>query len=98
MATFYTIRATDVGKRTILAFGQRWPVEDFIGRILKRDVGKRVYSFGDYLQVENDEQLRRRLGPTKNPTRKSTRKALPKRKANGQFAKARKAKPRKRAR
>ena len=43
------------------AFGNTWPVSDFIGRILPQDVGKRVYLVGGVLQVENEEQRKRRL-------------------------------------
>ncbi len=52
----YTIKTEDVGVPHLRAFGQTWPVTGFMGRILKRDVGKRVYLRGGILQVENDEQ------------------------------------------
>lgn len=58
---FYTIQASDMGERFLKCLGNVWPVSDFIGRIQPRDVGKRVYRRGDILQVENDEQLQRRL-------------------------------------
>jgi hypothetical protein len=67
---FYTLTRFDVGHKTIKAFGRRWPVEDFIGRVLASDVGKRVYRSGDVLSVENDEQMARRRG-RKNPAHKS---------------------------
>lgn len=47
---------SDVGQPFIEAFGETWSVADFIGRIMQRDVGKRIYKRGDILQVENDEQ------------------------------------------
>lgn len=71
---FYTIRESDVG-RNITAWGRTWKSEDFIGKIQRRDVGKRVYRVVDHgatlaaddyvpryiLQVENDEQFQRRV-------------------------------------
>ena len=65
---YYVITPADVGKATLHAFGRTWPVVDFMGRILPRDVGKRVTMRRDnadvssFPQVENDEQLRARLG------------------------------------
>lgn len=53
---YYEIQPEDVGKRYIEAFGLRRGVGDFIGTILGRDVGKRVYLRDGVLQVENDEQ------------------------------------------
>jgi hypothetical protein len=60
-ASYYTIAADDVGKSTINPFGRVHRVTDFIGRIMPQDVGKRVYERDNVLQVENDEQLARRL-------------------------------------
>ena len=67
MNPHYTIRAQDVGRMSITAFGQSWLTVNFIGRILPGDVGKRIYkamdaSGGFYLQVENDQQRARREG------------------------------------
>ncbi len=62
MDQYYEIRHDDVGRRHIRAFGRVWPVTNFIGVILPRDVGKRVYLRGDVLQVENDEQRYAREG------------------------------------
>jgi len=59
---FVTITAADVGKSFFRAFGKTWMVQDWIGRILEQDVGKRVFMRGDRLQVENDEQLTARGG------------------------------------
>lgn len=59
----YTIQSRDVGKKTLPIGGKRVRVEDFLGVIQAIDVGKRVYDMGDGVyQVENDEQLKRRLG------------------------------------
>jgi hypothetical protein len=58
---FYTLRRGDIGKARICAFGKWWPTEDFIGRVLTKDVGKRVYKRRGILQVENDAQRARRL-------------------------------------
>lgn len=65
-SAFYVITAADVG-RNIRAWDRTWPSVDYIGRILPRDVGKRVYRVSDgtghfTLSVENDEQRDRRLG------------------------------------
>ena len=60
---FYTIKKADIGKATIKAFGKRWSVVDFIGHIGPYDVGKRVVQTSPgVLQVENDAQMRQRLG------------------------------------
>ncbi len=59
--TFVTITTAHVGKPWIKAFGRVWPVVDFIGRIIKQDIGKRIYLVGDILQVENDQQRDARL-------------------------------------
>jgi len=56
----YTISRFDIGRTSIRAFGRVWLTSGFIGRILPRDVGKKVYLRGDILQVENDEQFNRR--------------------------------------
>ena len=57
----YTISRFDIGRTSIRAFGRVWLTSGFIGRILPRDVGKKVYLRGDILQVENDEQFSRRV-------------------------------------
>ena len=57
--SYYTLTDTDVGQPHIRAFGRIWPVSDFIGTILPKDVGKRVYRRGLHqggVQVENDAQ------------------------------------------
>ena len=60
-ARFYEITQADVSMPTVRAFGREWPVEDFMGQVFPRDVGKRIYLRGDILQAENDEQFMRRL-------------------------------------
>lgn len=62
---YYELRQSDVGKPIIDAFGEKWLVSSFIGRILPQDVGKRVYERGGILQVENDEHLMSRIGSKK---------------------------------
>ena len=57
---YYTITENDVAKFAIYCFGHSWPVGGFIGQILARDVGKRVYLRGGVLQVENDDQRHKR--------------------------------------
>lgn len=37
-------------------------VKDLLGRVLPLDVGKRIYRVNGILQVENQEQLEKRLG------------------------------------
>ena len=67
MRAFYTITDADVGKPLLRAFGKAWPVVDFMGRIMRQDIGKRVYlvrcddGVSHILQVENQEQLEARL-------------------------------------
>jgi len=69
---YYELRAKDVGKPWLHAFGYVWPVSGFIGRILPQDVGKRVYWRGNtkynrgILQVENNEQRNARTA-RRNP-------------------------------
>ena len=64
MRNFYTITRRDVGSHLIEAFGRKWLAQNFIGRIMPCDVGKRVYVVApNVLQVENDDQLRKRLNP-----------------------------------
>lgn len=57
---YYTITEDDVGKGFLRIFGQVVMAKDFIGRVLPKDVGKRVVDSGGVLQVENDEQFERR--------------------------------------
>ena len=59
---YYEIRSSDVGKSLLRAFGRSWPVVDFIGIVMRQDVGKRVYESGGVLQFESNEQRDRRLG------------------------------------
>jgi hypothetical protein len=63
----YEIKASDVGKRYITAFGRIWYIQSLMGHIMSRDVGKRIYEVRGVLQVENDEQLSRRLGGGARP-------------------------------
>lgn len=57
----YEIKPEDVGKPTIKINGRPRMVTDFLGRILSQDVGKRIYENDRVLQVENQEQLEKRL-------------------------------------
>ena len=66
----YTLSRADIGQASIPAFGKLWMVNEFIGRILPGDVGKRVYLRGGILQVENDAQRTARL--TYNPNQFDT--------------------------
>jgi hypothetical protein len=61
MKEYREITMHDVGKRTIACFGRLWLVSHFMGVIMSRDVGKRIFRVGDQLSVENDEQRDRRL-------------------------------------
>ena len=56
MRPYVEILPSDIGRETFHAFNRVWGVDEFIGRIMSRDVGKRVYKVGDIVQVENDEQ------------------------------------------
>ncbi len=58
---FYTLKAEDVGARTIRAFGRVWPVVDIMGRVLEIDIGKRAYlNLSGFVQVENGDQRDKR--------------------------------------
>ena len=59
--SYVEITTDHVGKATFRAFGKTWLALDFIGNIQQQDVGKRMYLFGDFLQVENNEQRDKRL-------------------------------------
>ena len=73
----YTLRAADVGRPFIQAFGRSWGVSGFMGQVLPHDVGKRVFlvKYQDFqaeagvgfLQVENDEQYDARMNRPYNP-------------------------------
>ena len=43
----YTIKVADVGRHTIRAFGRHWLVQNFMGRVLPGDVGKRIFLHAD---------------------------------------------------
>lgn len=62
MRKYYTILESDIGRPQIRAFNKLWPVSDFIGHIAPYDIGKRVYNFGHFIQVENDDQRKQRWG------------------------------------
>lgn len=53
----YTIKAEDVYKPFLRVHGMTIPLTNLLGRILPRDVGKRIYLVDRIYQVENDEQL-----------------------------------------
>lgn len=64
---FVTLGPEHVGKPILRVFGRTFMVSNFMGQIMERDIGKRVYlretedgSHG-ILQVENDAQRDRRL-------------------------------------
>ena len=58
----HEIQPEDVGKDVLQLDGHPVRVCDFIGQILPRDVGKRIYRVGGIYQVENDEQNWERRG------------------------------------
>jgi hypothetical protein len=58
---FREIVQADIGRSVFQAFGCAWLTTDFIGRIARADVGKRVYLDRGVLSVENDAQFRSRL-------------------------------------
>ena len=60
----YEITSADVGHAFILVAGRWRQVSSSIGRILARDVGKRVFLVDDVLQIENDAQRDKRVGRT----------------------------------
>lgn len=65
---FYTIRPEDKGKRVIETEIGKIPVWEFIGYVMRCDVGKRLYrvpnNAGDYWfwQMENHVQYENRIG------------------------------------
>lgn len=64
---YYELTHQDVGSSTIKAFGKRWPVQSFMGAILSKDVGKRIFlqltndGTQEFLQVENVQQFDERM-------------------------------------
>jgi hypothetical protein len=61
-ADYYTITERDIGKYQIMMFGRPWPCDQWIGRIMQCDIGKRVFLRDGIVQVENDQQLQARIG------------------------------------
>ena len=62
MKPVYQLSSKDIGKCCIKVSGRVYLLSSFIGRVLKHDIGKLVYEIGEgVLQVENDEQMKRRL-------------------------------------
>lgn len=66
---FYTVTEQDVGKSTVIRTTAGYiPVGEVLGRVLRGDVGKRIYAvLSDdgtctVWQAENEEQRLRRLG------------------------------------
>lgn len=59
--SYITLDETHIGSRFLHAFGRVWNLDSVMGYVQRRDVGKRVYLVDDILQVENDEQLHKRL-------------------------------------
>jgi len=57
---YETITARNVGRVFFQAFGRKWRVADFMGRITVRDIGKRVFLVNGALRVETDDELRAR--------------------------------------
>lgn len=53
----YTIKAEDVYKPFLRVREMTIPVTNLLGRILPRDIGKKIYLVDGVYQVENDEQL-----------------------------------------
>lgn len=49
----------DVGQAHF-QLGRAWPVKDFMGAIVAKDVGKRVYVEGDHVRLESDDAYARR--------------------------------------
>jgi hypothetical protein len=77
---FYTIKASDVGRRKIKAFGRSYevspPTGGSIGSISNNDVGRRVFQYGPKLRYETRSEERARLGPGRftvieNPSRRA---------------------------
>lgn len=63
---FYTIRREDVGKTVIPTTDVNIPFVTIGGRVLKHDVGKRIFGHLDYAgwhwTMENDKQRDQRTG------------------------------------
>jgi hypothetical protein len=59
----FTITAEHVRNPRGIGAKDFFPLIQCMGRLLPRDVGKRVYDCGSFFQVENDEQRDRRIAP-----------------------------------
>lgn len=64
----YEIKKEDIGKHRIVLkcndcgnLKADIGITDLMGKILDIDVGKRIFKVGDIYQVENQEQLNKRL-------------------------------------
>lgn len=67
MARHYVFTITAEHVRNPRTLGPFWrKLHQALGELLPCDVGKRVYDFGDFYQVENDEQRSKRIGEKSN--------------------------------
>jgi len=65
MKFFYTIQDSDLKKNYITVHGKYVSLAPFMGRVFRRDIGKRIYNINGVYQVENDEQFQKRIGNEK---------------------------------
>ena len=70
----YEIKKEDIGKHRIVLkcndcgkIKEDIYITDLMGNILPCDIGKRIYKVGEIYQVENQEQLEKRLNNAKIP-------------------------------
>ncbi len=61
MRDYYTISRYDVGKRFLRIGDRTISLGGTLGRVQSQDVGKRIYDPDKIPQVENQEQLTKRL-------------------------------------
>lgn len=58
---YHKITAADFGKSHLRINGRTYAVANFLGRIMRQDVGKRIYVNNGIPQVENEKQFQDRL-------------------------------------
>lgn len=57
----HTITSQDVGKSTLRVRGKKINIADAIGPVQAQDIGKRVFDVKGVIQVENNQQLQKRI-------------------------------------
>ena len=71
---YYTISQADMGQRSITAFGRKWIISDFFGKLFEFDLGRRVFRAGERIRFENARERDLRLAKIKQINGKAAKK------------------------